>query len=112
MVPWLPCDGLDGDALSSEEKSVNGPGAWSEHCQAYAEYGKQQVALVPGWICDRHQQLSGPLDSGHERGPEPETDADPYKNQSDVDFPERRVWQGQHHLDSLHDQRTTRGKAK
>ena len=112
MVLWLRCEVLDSDAFSSEDEGVDGPGTRTEHCQAYAQNGEQEVTLVAAWICDRHQQLADPLKAGHERGPKPETNANSYQNQSDVDFPQRGRRNGQHHLDSLHDQRTTRSKAQ
>jgi hypothetical protein len=112
MVRLPRCEGLDGDAFSAEDQGIDGPCAWTEHGQAYAQNGEQEVTLVAAWICDRHQQLADPLKPGHDGGPEPETNADSYQNQRDVDFPQRGRRNGQHHLDSLHDQRTTRGKAQ
>ena len=112
MVQWPRCEGLDGDAFSAEDQGVDGPCAWTEHCQAYAQNGEQEMTLVAAWICDHHQQLGNPLKAGQNRGPEPEAYAYSYKDQTDVDLPQRRRRHGQHHLDSLHDQRTTRGKAQ
>jgi len=112
MVQWLRCEGLDGDSFSAEDEGIDGPCARTQHCQAYAQNGEQEVTFVAAWICDRHQQLADPLKAGHERGPEPETNANSYENQSDVDFPQRGRRNGQHHLDSLHDQGTTRGKTQ
>jgi hypothetical protein len=112
MVQWLRCEVLDRDAFSSEYQGIDGPCTRTEHCQAYAQNGEQEVTLVAAWICDRHQQLADPLKAGHDRGPEPETNANSDQDQSDVDFPQRGRRNGQHHLDSLHDQRTTRGKTQ
>jgi hypothetical protein len=103
---------LDSDAFSSEDEGVDGPCTRPEHCQAYAQNGQEEVTLVAAWICDRHQQLGDPLEAGHDWGPDPERNAKAHKDQSDVDFPQRGRRNGQHHLDSLHDQRTTRGKAQ
>lgn len=80
---------LDGDAFSSEEQGVDGPGARAEHGQAYAENGEQQMALVAAWIADRHQQLGGPVKAGHDGGPQAEANANSYQDQDDVDFQQR-----------------------
>ena len=112
MVRWLRCEVLDGDTFSSEDQGIDGPCTRTEHCQAYAQNGEQEVTLVPAWICDRHQQFADTLKRGHEGGPEPKTNADSYQNQRNVDFPQRGRRNGQHHLNSLHNQRTTRGKTQ
>ena len=103
---------LDSDAFSSEDEGVDGPCTRPEHCQAYAQNGQEEVTLVAAWICDRHQQLGNPFKAGHDWGPDPERNANSHKDQSDVDLPQRGPRNGQHHLESLHDQRTTRGKAQ
>ncbi len=68
---------LDSDAFSAEDQGIDGPCAWTEHGQAYAQNGEQEMTLVAAWICDHHQQLGDPLKAGNNRGPEPEANAIP-----------------------------------